>query len=182
MMEWLQGAWDAVAGFFLAIDWSFWGVWSLTISLLVLGLIGAVVPFLPGPFLIFLAGVLHTFLRPESGMSWQGILILAVLLAAAYAIDFFSGMLGARWFGASRWGVLGVFVGGIVGLFLGLPGLILGPLVGGFAFELLFAKKQLRPAVNSTWGTLLGTGVGLVVRIAVSVVMIAVFVVDALWW
>ena len=182
MMEWLTDVWEAVAAFFLAIDWSFWGIWSLTISLLLLGLIGAVVPFLPGPFLIFVGGVVHTLLRLESGMSGWGIALLAVLLAVAYAIDFASGMLGARWFGASRWGVAGVFVGGFVGLFLGLPGLILGPLVGGFAFEMLFAQKEVKPAVRSTWGTLVGTGVGLLARVAVSVAMIAVFVVDSLFW
>jgi uncharacterized protein YqgC (DUF456 family) len=75
-----------------------------------------------------------------------------------------------------------VFLGGVVGLFFGLPGLILGPLVGGFAFEMLFAKMELKPAAKSTWGTLLGTGLGLVARVAVSVVMVAVFVVDALFW
>ncbi len=181
-MDWLSGIWEAVAAFFTAIDWSFWGVWALTITMLVLGLIGAVVPFLPGPFLIFLGGVLHTWLRPESALSWWGIATLALLLVVAYAIDFASGMLGARWFGASRWGVVGVFAGGIVGLFFGLPGLILGPLIGGFAFEMLLAKKEIKPAVRSTWGTLVGTGVGLVARIAVSVVMIAVFFADALVW
>ena len=182
MMDWLQGMWEAVAAAVVGVDWSFWGVWSLTVSLLVLGLLGAVLPFLPGPFLIFVAGVLHTVLRPESAMSWSGIAVMALLLVVAYAIDFFSGILGARWFGASRWGLWGVFLGGVVGLFFGLPGLILGPLAGGFAFEMLFAKMELKPAAKSTWGTLLGTGLGLVARLAVSVVMVAVFVVDALFW
>lgn len=182
MMDWLQEVWEAVSGFFWAIDWSFFGVWTLTVSLLVLGLLGAILPFLPGPFLIFLAGVLHTVLRPESAMSWPGIAVLAVLLAVAYAIDFFSGILGARWFGASQWGLWGVFLGGIVGLFFGPLGLILGPLAGGFAFEMLFAKMELKPAAKSTWGTLLGTGAGLVARVAVSVVMVGVFVLDALFW
>ncbi len=182
MMDWLSGMWEVTAGFFMAIDWSFWGVWTLTITLLLLGLIGAVVPFMPGPFLIFLAGIVHTVLRPESALSWTGIALLALLLAVAYAIDFASGMLGARWFGASKWGVFGVFAGGIVGLFFGLPGLIFGPLVGGFAFELLLAKKEFKPAVRSTWGTLLGTGVGLLARIGISVAMIAVFFADAVVW
>ena len=182
MMEWLHDGWEAVAAAFMGVEWSFWGVWSLTVSLLVLGLLGAVLPFLPGPFLIFLAGVLHTVLRPESAMSWPGIALMAVLLGVAYAIDFFSGILGARWFGASKWGLWGVFLGGVVGLFFGLPGLILGPLAGGFAFEMLFAKMELKPAAKSTWGTLLGTGVGLVARFAVSGLMIGVFLVDALFW
>jgi uncharacterized protein YqgC (DUF456 family) len=182
MMEWLQSLWEGLAGFFIAIDWSFWAVWSLTLTLLLVGLLGAVIPFLPGPLLIFLGGVVHTVLRPESAMSWPGIAVLALLLGIAYVIDFASGMLGARWFGASRWGIIGVFVGGVVGLFFSLPGLILGPLIGGFAFEMLFAQKEIKPAARSTWGTLLGTGVGLLARVAISVLMIAVFFADALWW
>jgi uncharacterized protein YqgC (DUF456 family) len=165
-----------------SVDWSAIGVWSLTIILLVTGLLGAIIPFLPGPFLLFLAGVLHSFLRPESGVSWWGIGILGLLLALAYAVDFASGMMGARWFGASRWGVLGVFAGGLLGMFFSLPGLIIGPLAGGFAFELFFARKEMRPAIKSTWGTLVGTTLGMVLRIAVSAAMIVVFLVDALWW
>jgi uncharacterized protein len=164
------------------VDWSAIGVWSLTITLLITGLLGAVLPFVPGPFILFIAGLLHSLLRPESGVSGWGIAILALLLAIAYVVDFASGMMGARWFGASRWGILGVFIGGLFGLMFSLPGLILGPLIGGFAFELLFAKKEMKPALKSTWGTLLGTGVGLALRLLVSLAMIATFLVDALWW
>lgn len=178
MIEWLTDSWDAVSG----IPWEVMGVWTLTISLLVLGLIGSVVPLLPGPFLIFIAGILHTWLRPESAMSWQGIVILSLWLVLAYIVDMVSGALGARWFGASRWGIAGVFVGGLVGLFFAPLGFILGPVAGGLAFELLFAKKRMAPAVKSTWGTILGTGVGLVVRLLISLAMIATVLIDALWW
>ena len=108
-------------------------------------------------------------------MSFWGIVILSLWLVLAYVIDFASGMLGARWFGASRWGIAGVFIGGIAGLFFGPIGLIAGPLVGGIACELVFAKKQLQPAAKSAWGSLLGAGVGLVVRVIVSLAMIATF-------
>lgn len=181
-MDGLYSVWESIVGAIGDFDWPFWGAWSLTIGLLILGMIGSVVPLLPGPAILFVAGVLHGFLRPESSMSWGGIAILALLLVVAYVIDFVSGMLGARWFGATRWGVAGVMVGGIVGLFFGLPGLILGPLVGGFGFEILFARQAIQPAVKSTWGTILGTGVGLVVRVLISGLMVGVFFLDALWW
>lgn len=182
MIEWFSNAWDATAHFFTDMPWQMWGVWSLTICLLLVGLVGSVIPFLPGPFLIFIAGIVHTFLRPESAMSFWGIVILSVWLVIAYVIDFAAGMMGARWFGASRWGIAGVFIGGIVGMFFGPFGLILGPIVGGIACELIFAKKQLHPAAKSAWGSLLGAGVGLVVRVIVSLAMIATFLIDALWW
>lgn len=182
MIEWLSDAWESVSQVFTGIPYEVIGVWTLTISLLVVGLIGSVVPLLPGPFLIFLAGILHTWLRPESAMSWQGIVILSLLLVVAYVVDMVSGALGARWFGASRWGIAGVFIGGIVGLFFAPLGFILGPIIGGLAFELLFAKKRMAPAVKSTWGTVLGTGLGLVARLGISLAMVATVLIDALWW
>lgn len=182
MLEWWHNVWNASAHFLQSVQWDCIGVWTLTISLLVVGIIGSVLPLLPGPLLIFLAGVIHTLLRPESAMSWQGLVVLGLLLVVAYVLDFASGAMGAKWFGASRWGLLGVFAGGIVGLFFSLPGLILGPIVGGLAFELWFAKKEMRPAMKSTWGTIVGTGAGLVLRLVISLAMVAVFFIDALWW
>lgn len=182
MLEWLTSSWDSITGFFTAISWSGLGVWTLTSCLLIIGVIGSVVPLLPGPVFLFLAGVIHTFLRPDEGMSWQGIVLLTLWLILAYAVDMAAGALGARWFGASRWGIVGVFVGGIVGLFFAPLGFILGPLAGGLIFELIFAKQRIGPAVKSTWGTLVGTGVGLVARAAISLVMVATVLIDILWW
>lgn len=182
MIEWLTSSWDALAQFFTSIPFEVMGVWMLTGCLLLVGLIGSVVPLLPGPFLIFIAGILHTFLRPESAMSWQGIVLLSILLVLAYVVDMAAGAMGARWFGASRWGIAGVFVGGIVGLFFAPLGFIVGPLAGGLLFELVFAKKRMAPAVKSTWGTLLGTGVGLIARLGISIAMVATVLIDALWW
>ncbi|SKA99320.1 hypothetical protein SAMN02745166_02905 [Prosthecobacter debontii] len=181
-MDWLAQTWEAFVQFFQNIPFEVLGVWTLTTCLLLVGVIGSVVPLLPGPLLLFLAGVIHTFLLPEAGMSWQGIVILALLLVLAYVVDMAAGALGARWFGASRWGISGVFVGGIVGLFFAPLGFILGPLAGGLIFELLFAKKRMAPAVKSTWGTLLGTGAGLIARLFISLLMVATVLVDILWW
>jgi len=180
-MAWLTNVWEWITQTVNAVQFEVLGVWLLTGCLLLAGLIGSVVPLLPGPFLIFLAGILHTLLLPEAGMSWQGITILSVLLVLAYVVDMAAGALGARWFGASRWGIAGVFVGGLVGLFFAPIGFIVGPLAGGLAFELIFAKKRMAPAVKSTWGTLLGTGLGLVVRVGVSLGMVAAVLADLLW-
>jgi hypothetical protein len=172
---------EAVHHFFASIDWACWGVWTLTTVLMIVGVAGAALPFVPGPLLIFIAGVLHMFLRPQTGVGWWCIAILFVLMLVAYALDFASGAVGAKWFGGSRWGMAGVIVGGIVGLFFGPIGWILGPLLGGFAFEMLLAKKDMKPAARSTWGTVVGTGVGLAARLAVSLAMVAAFLIDALW-
>ncbi|HYF36756.1 MAG TPA: DUF456 domain-containing protein [Prosthecobacter sp.] len=180
MLNWLTSAQGI--GFIAEVPYAGTLIWLLTGTLLVVGVIGSIVPLLPGPVLIFIAGILHTLLRPESGMSWPGMVILFLWLVLAFGMDFLSGALGARWFGASRWGVAGVVVGGIVGLFFAPIGFIVGPLAGALAFEMFFAKKRLQPAVKSTWGTLLGTGVGLVLRFIISLAMVATVLIDTLWW
>jgi uncharacterized protein YqgC (DUF456 family) len=178
----MSSLWQNITEWFSSVDLAMWGVWTLTIILLVAGLIGTVLPLLPGPVLIFVGGVLHTFLRPESAMSWWGIGLMALLLGLSFLVDFASGALGTKHFGGSRWGVGGVIVGALVGLFFGLPGLIIGPLLGGFLAEMFLARKEFHPALRATWGTVVGTTVGMGVRVGISVAMIAVFFVDALWW
>jgi uncharacterized protein len=175
MIETLQELWAQ-------LDWWVVGVWSLTLTLLLVGLLGTVLPLLPGPLLLFIAAGLHTLLRPESGMSFIGLVILAVLLALAVAVDIASGAAGAKWFGASKQGVYGVLIGGLCGLPLGLPGLIVGPIAGGLIGEMVFAKRDWKEGMKSTWGSVLGTGLGMVARLALSVGMIGVFFIDALLW
>lgn len=176
----MSSYWHNLTHWFSSVDWAMWGTWALTITLLVVGLLGTVLPLLPGPFIIYVGGILHTFIRPESGMSWPGIALFTLLLLASYAVDFMSGAVGTKWFGGSKWGMWGVLVGGLVGLFFGLPGLILGPIIGGFAAEKLIARKDFHPAAKATWGTVVGTTVGMGVRFAISGAMVAVFFIDAL--
>ena len=172
---------DSLHHFLTSTDWACYGVWALTLCLMVGGVAGSVLPLVPGPLLIFIAAVVHVLLRPQSGVSWWCVGLLFLLTALSYGLDFASGALGTHWFGGSRWGMLGVVVGGIIGLFFALPGMIIGPLLGGFVFEMLFAKKEVGPAVKSTWGTVVGTGMGLVLRLIVSLVMVASFFLDAFW-
>jgi uncharacterized protein len=164
-----------LADFLPHVDWSAVGVWTLTLSLLVAGLVGSVMPFVPGPLLIFIGCALHTWLRPQSGFGWWSVAGEGLLMALAYVVDFFSGVMGSKWFGGSRWGMAGVILGGIVGLFFGPLGLIAGPLLGGFIFEMIFASKKLKHAAKSTVGTATGMAVGLVARLIISGMMIGWF-------
>lgn len=154
---------------------TFW--WFLTIFLMLVGLIGTVVPLIPGAVLILLGAVVNHFAVGSVG--WGTLLVLTVLAVAAQILDVVSGAAGAKWFGATRWGAVGGILGAIAGLFFGLPGLFIGPLLGAILGELLGGKGIL-PAGKSGWGTFLGTTAGLVGKLAIAFFMIGWFAVAAI--
>src|SRR5829696_7818727 len=123
--------------------------WTVTILLMLIGLAGTVLPLLPGTTIILAAAVLHHLMLGEAqSVSWWTISGLAVLTAITYVVDFVSGTVGAKWFGATRWGAIGGLIGAVVGLFFGLIGVFVGPLIGVLVGELL-GGKELLPAANS---------------------------------
>lgn len=178
--------WEAITG------WGGWhgvsigGAWAVTVCLLVIGFAGCFIPVIPGHLMILLAAVSHrillgTLMGLDSGVEWWTFVVLGLLLAIGQAFDFFSGAAGAKWFGGTRWGAAGAMVGGLVGMFFMPFGLVLGPLVGAYAFEALFAKQETRPAVVSGVGSAVGTLASLVVKVIIGVVMIAWLLVDIAW-
>lgn len=169
------------------MQWGGWGevggalAWFVTGSLLMAGLLGCLIPILPGHLILFVAAVAHRLMLGEaSGLRWWSFVVLALLLIAAQVFEFFSGAAGAKWFGGSKWGSWGALVGGIVGMFFFPFGLFLGPLIGALLFEKLFAKKENTAAAVSGVGSVLGTVAGMIIKLAVGVVMSGWFIIDAL--
>jgi uncharacterized protein YqgC (DUF456 family) len=153
--------------------------WLITIVLFAVGLIGAVVPLLPGTTIILAAAIIHRLmLGPEKSVGWRTIAILAVLTLATYALDFLSGYFGAKYFGATKWGMFGALIGAVVGIFFGFIGLFVGPVIGAIAGEFI-AGKQLVDAGRAGWGSLLGNFAGMLGKLAIALVMIVLFLVSA---
>jgi uncharacterized protein YqgC (DUF456 family) len=153
--------------------------WTLISLLIVVGLVGTVLPLLPGTTLILAGAVIHKLVFPSGPhtLSWWIIGGMIALMIVSYAIDFVSGAVGAKYFGATRWGAIGGLIGAIVGLFFSIPGIIIGPLVGVLVGELI-GGKQLVDAGKSTWGTLLGTTAGMIAKLVIGLVMVCLFVLD----
>jgi len=150
---------------------------ALTALLLAAGLVGSVVPALPGTALIVAGALVHALVTDFAPIGTGRLLILAGLSVAGESLDYLAGALGARKFGGSRWAQAGAWAGGIVGFFFGLPGLLLGPVVGAATAELL-RQRALAPSVKVGLGTLLGVVTGIAAKFTVAVVMVALFV----WW
>jgi uncharacterized protein len=159
------------------------GVWIVTVLLMVIGLVGCVLPVLPGHVVILAGAVVYRLMvGADAGIGWWGFGVLVVLMAVSQAFEIMSGSLGAKWFGGSRWGAVGALVGGIAGLFFMPFGLILGPLAGAFGFEMLFAKKKTKESAVSGMGSVVGTVAGMGFKIAVGMLMVICFFVDVLVW
>jgi uncharacterized protein YqgC (DUF456 family) len=127
----------------------------LGVAIVIFGVVSLVAPILPGVAIIY-AGIL--VIAWADDFTRIGPFILMVMLAltlVALVADNVAGLLGARKAGASAWGVFGAGVGALAGLFLGLPGVILGPALGALVFE--YARNpDARRAMRAGVGGLLG--------------------------
>ena len=155
----------------------FW--WLFTIIVFAVGLIGTVVPILPGTTIILAAAVIHRMmLGPEQSIGWKSIALLVFLTLVSYAFDFLGSYFGATYFGATRWAAFGAVVGAIVGIFFGIVGLFVGPVIGAVAGEFIAGKRMI-DAGRAGWGRLLGNLGAMVGKLLIGLVMIAVFLVSA---
>jgi uncharacterized protein YqgC (DUF456 family) len=155
----------------------FW--WSFAIVLFALGLIGTVLPLLPGTTIILAGAIIHrVMLGPDKSIGWRVIAVLVLLTIVTYAIDFLGSFFGAKYFGATRWGTCGAILGAIVGLFFGLVGLFLGPVIGAVAGEFIAGKKMI-DAGRAGWGSLLGNLAGMVGKLLIGLAMIVIFLMTA---
>jgi uncharacterized protein YqgC (DUF456 family) len=151
----------------------FW--WLFTIVLFAVGLIGTVLPFLPGTTIILAAAIIHRLmLGAEKSIGWRVMAILIVLTLATYALDFLGGYFGAKYFGASKWGTFGAIIGAVAGIFFGLIGLFVGPVIGALAGEFIAGKKMIA-AGRAGWGSLLGNLGGMVGKLLIALAMITLF-------
>ncbi len=155
-------------------------LYTLGALAMMVGLAGVVLPALPGSFLIVLGVVLVAWAEGFVRVGWGTVAVEAVLGIAIWVVDFLATMLGARMFGASRWSVVGASVGLLVGMFLGLPGLVLGPVIGAVAFELV-RNPDVKRASKAGVGAFVGFVLGSAVKIAVAFVMIGIVVAALVW-
>ncbi len=148
--------------------------------LVVLGLAGSILPILPGPPLsfvgLFLLALLKHFSPPLKPIV---MIILAVITVLAVALDYIIPLLGAKKFGASKWGIWGSVIGMIIGIFWSPFGMLIGAFIGAVAAEWFIGKKKAE-ALKAGWGVLIGTLSASILRLGISGVMTYYFIL-ALW-
>jgi len=150
-------------------------LWVLSVALIVLGLAGTVLPFLPGTVLVWGGIVLGAWIDDFARVGTTTVVVVSVLAVLAWALDYVAGLMGAQKAGASKQALLGAAVGTVVGLFMGLVGVLFMPLVGAAIGEYVARKDQTR-AVKVGFATWVGIMVGLIAKMVLAFTMVGIFV------
>ena len=153
--------------------------WLIVIVLFAVGLIGTVLPVFPGTTIILAAAIIHRLmLGPAKSVGWPTLAILVLLTLVSYAIDVAGSYFGAKYFGATRWGTFGAIIGALAGLFFGVVGLFVGPVLGAIVGEFIAGKRMI-DAGRAGWGSLLGNLAGMIGRLMIALAMITIFLMSA---
>jgi len=155
--------------------------WALSLSLMAVGLIGVVLPMVPGTLLILIAAIVHKLLLPAD-LSWLAVGYIGIFWVLSMIADFGGVLIGTRWFGGSKWGAAGAGGGAFIGLFFSFPALILGTIFGAMAAEKFVAKKTGREALRAGAGAAVGFVISIVARLGCAVVMVGLFLTAAGIW
>ena len=150
------------------------GPWLLAVLLVGLGVLGAVLPGLPGVPLVFAGLVAAAWADDFQRVGWIVLALLGTMTLVSFAIDFMATSLGAKRVGATRLAIAGALLGTLAGVFLGLPGLILGPFIGAIAGELL-SHGKLWKAGRVGLATWVGLIFGTLAKLALVFTMLGVF-------
>lgn len=154
--------------------------WVLAVGLMVAGLLGTVLPLLPGTAFVLGGIVLAAWIDDFSRVGAWALGIVGALAVLSWALEYLAAMLGARRAGASRQAMIGAAIGTVAGLALGIVGVLVLPLVGATLGEYL-ARRDHQGAARVGLATWVGLIAGLLAKVVLAFMMIGVFLV-ALWW
>jgi len=161
------------------MDWTIlW--WLLAALIVIAGLAGTVAPALPGVPLVFVGLFLGAWADGFDTVGWGMIGILAALTLFAVIVDFVAGAAGARYLGATPRAFWGATAGAIVGIFFGIPGMLLGPFIGAVLGELSGGVGMVQSG-RAGVGAWLGMVVATAIKLAVAFLMIGLFLFRIGW-
>jgi hypothetical protein len=154
-------------------------LWILAVAMIAVGVVGTVLPALPGTILVFAGIALAAWIDDFTRIGGWTLGILAALTVVSLVTDYVAAAAGARKAGASRQAIIGAALGTLVGVFTGLVGLIFMPLAGAALGEFI-AQRDLRRAGQVGVATWIGLLVGTVAKVGIVFVMVGIFVVALL--
>jgi uncharacterized protein YqgC (DUF456 family) len=150
-------------------------LWAIIGSILLLaGLAGCILPFLPGPPLCF-AALLLLQLRAAPPFTEKFLWIWGVITVVVTVLDYIIPIYGAKKYGGSRYGLWGCTLGLIAGMLIPPWGLVIGPFIGAFIGEVM-ASQSTHLALRAAFGSFIGFLVGTLLKVIACVVMMYYFI------
>ncbi len=149
--------------------------WLATLPLLAAGMFGLILPVLPGTALILAGFVVYGLIAGFESLTWGFWLGQVLLVLASHLLDYLATVLGVRLQGGSRAAVWGALLGTLAVFVIGPLGILLGPLAGAVAGELLLGQSHDR-ALRSGFGTVLGLLLGMAGKLLLGSIMCLWFV------
>jgi uncharacterized protein YqgC (DUF456 family) len=149
---------------------------TLAVVMVIVGLIGVVMPALPGHMLILAGLIVGAWANGFTRVGVWTLVVLGIIALASYGVDFVAVARGAKRLGASPRAMTGAALGTIAGLFFGLPGVIVGPFVGAVIGELT-TNRDLAKAGKAGVAAWIGFAIGTAVKVALAFLMIGIFLV-----
>ena len=146
----------------------------LATVLVVIGLVGVVIPAVPGTILIFAGLLLAAWSDGFVRVGVPTMVLLGVLTVATYFVDVAMMALGMKRFGTTKRAMGGAALGTLAGLFFGLPGLIVGPFAGAMLGELT-ADANWRAAGRAGFAAWIGFLVGTMAKVGLAFAMVGIF-------
>jgi len=146
--------------------------YCLAIALNIVGIVGCFIPMLPGPPISFL-GLLIIYLRAGDEISGVALMIYGIITVITVILDYVIPSLGVKYFGGTKYGKWGSFIGTIIGLSYFPTGLILGPFLGAFIGELI-GRQSKKSALKSGLGSVLGFVFGVLMKFVVCIYFLCI--------
>lgn len=144
------------------------------------GLAGMFLPLLPGAPLIFLGLLCAAWAENFQYVGLWTLIVLGLLAALSYLMEFAGSVLGTKKFGGSRRAMAGAALGGFVGLFFGIPGILIGPFLGAVLGEMSL-QRSLDQASRAGIGSVIGLAIGAAGKLAIGIAMIGLFLLVRLY-
>lgn len=147
----------------------------LAIIFFIAGLIGTILPILPGTVLIYIGMLLYGLITKFSSLDVYFFIIQGIALIVTLFIDNIASAVGTKRFGGSKQAAWGAIIGTILGVVIFGPlGIIVGPFLGAVAAEFL-RGTEFKQTIRVGFGTLVGVIGGTVLKIVASIIMIVYF-------
>ncbi|QBH03303.1 DUF456 domain-containing protein [Xanthomonas oryzae] len=146
----------------------------LATALVLIGLAGIILPALPGLPLVFTGLLVAAWADNFTHVGWVTLVVLGLITALSFLIDFLATLYGAQRVGASKMALWGSVIGGIAGILFMPIGLFVGPFAGAWIGE-YYQTRKTGQATKVGIGTWVGIMLGTATKLALGLCMLGVF-------